>query len=132
MSKSFLQKLFAIHSSSFASRGQVMLVTVLILGGIIIGTTAIAGYITTLRIKQAGSAAYSAKAIFAADAGLERAFYHCFKLGEASPGCGNIGVTSLGNGSSYSVVYFEDGLGGGEIRSTGLSSQSARALRFRF
>ncbi len=58
---------------------------VLVLGGSILGASAIAGYLTTLRIRQSTDLVNSTKAIFAADAGLEWELYKQFKSSAAKP-----------------------------------------------
>ena len=52
------------------SRGQAMLLTVLSIGGIILGATTIAGLLTVYQIRASTDAAHSAQAIFAADTGI--------------------------------------------------------------
>lgn len=106
-------------------RGQLMLMTVLILGGTMLGASTIAGLITTYRLQQAGRARDSAMAIFAADAGLERGFYQCFKLSD----CSTEITETLPNGASYTVT-FSTVPSGNEIRGTGKIRKATRALRF--
>jgi len=60
-------------------KGQVMLLTVLILGGSILGASTIAGYLMLLKVRGASDIANSAKAIFAADTGIEWELYKQFK-----------------------------------------------------
>jgi len=60
-------------------KGQVMLVTILALSGTILGATTIAGLLMLYQIRQSADAGNSAKAIYAADAGLERQLYELFK-----------------------------------------------------
>ena len=112
-------------------KGQLMLITVLILGGTILGASAIAGLITTYRIRQSSDAKDSAIAIFAADAGLERAFYRCFKQSPAD--CSDFDSSSgqLSNGATYSVTYLSNA-SFSEIRSVGSRGRVSRALRFRY
>lgn len=52
-----------------------MLVTVLALGGAILGATTVAGILTLYQIRATTDAESSAKAVFAADAGVEWAQY---------------------------------------------------------
>lgn len=112
--------------------GQVMILTVLALGGTILGATTVAGLLMLYQIRQATDLANSAKAIFAADAGLEWALYQFFTkdTAEALP-------TPLTNGAAISVKCF---LATGEektcdneeimeIRSVGRSVGSSRAFR---
>lgn len=58
--------------------GQAMLIAVLSLGGAILGATAIAGFLTLYQIRTTADTENSAKAIFAADAGVEWAQYDYF------------------------------------------------------
>lgn len=55
--------------------GQAMLVTVLALGGAILGATTVAGILTLYQIRATTDAESSAKAVFAADTGVEWAQY---------------------------------------------------------
>ncbi len=55
--------------------GQAMLITVLALGGAILGATTVAGLLTLYQIRATTDAESSAKAVFAADAGVEWAQY---------------------------------------------------------
>lgn len=112
------------------NRGQLMLITVLILGGTILGASAIAGLMTTYRLRQSSDAKDSALAIFAADAGLERAFYRCFK--QAVPDCSDFDSTTdpLSNGAEYSVKFITGPTS--EIHSVGSRGRVSRALRFRY
>jgi len=59
--------------------GQVMMVVVLILSGIIIGATAISGLLTARQIRQTADSGSSAMAIAAADAGLEWRMYKLYE-----------------------------------------------------
>lgn len=58
--------------------GQVMILTVMALGGAILGATTIAGLLMLYQIRQSTDLANSAKAIYAADAGLEMSLYNWF------------------------------------------------------
>ena len=55
--------------------GQVMMIVVLVLSGIIIGATAVSGLMTVRQTRQTADAGNSSKAVFAADAGLEWRIY---------------------------------------------------------
>ncbi len=59
--------------------GQVMLLTVLVLSGTILSATTIAGLLTLYQIRQATDFANSAKAIYAADTGIEWRLYKFMK-----------------------------------------------------
>ena len=52
-------------------KGKVMLLTVLVIGGLLLGASAIAGLLMVYQIRQSGDVANSTKAIFAADSGIE-------------------------------------------------------------
>lgn len=60
-----------------------MVISVLTLGGILLSATGIAGLLMTYQIRAANDAVNSAKAFFAADAGIETASYCFFK----TPNC---------------------------------------------
>ena len=57
------------------SSGQAMILAVLALGGAILGATTIAGLLMTYQLRQVGDFSSSAKAIYAADAGVECGLY---------------------------------------------------------
>jgi len=59
-----------------ARSGQAMLIAVLSLGGAILGATTVAGLLTLYQIRATTDTANSAKAIFAADAGVEWALFN--------------------------------------------------------
>jgi len=121
-------------------KGQLMLITVLVLGGAIIGASLIAGFLTTRSIRQSGLAADSARAIFAADAGLERLLYecvrknNCFDSGKEFENCT---TGQFVNKACYETSYAKnsDGLFT-ELRSVGWSDwqtrRTARALEVKF
>src|ERR1700722_19958653 len=56
--------------------GQAMLIAVLSLGGAILGATTVAGLLTLYQIRATTDTGNSAKAIFAADAGVEWALFN--------------------------------------------------------
>lgn len=56
--------------------GQVMLLTVLTLGGTLLGATTIAGLLMLYQVRQGTDLSQSARAIFAADAGIEWGLYN--------------------------------------------------------
>ena len=60
-------------------KGQVMLITVLVLSGTILGATAIAGLLMLYQIRQSTDIVNSTKAIYAADSGIEWQLYKFFK-----------------------------------------------------
>jgi Tfp pilus assembly protein PilV len=64
----------SLHSRS----GQAMIIATLTLGGAILGVTALAGLLTLYNIRGATDSENSAKAIFAADAGVNWSLYSHF------------------------------------------------------
>lgn len=64
-----------IRKSQSATKGQVMLLTTLVLSGVVLAAITVAGLLMLYQIRQAGNATQSAMAIFAADAGLEHELY---------------------------------------------------------
>jgi hypothetical protein len=61
-----------------ARSGQAMIIATLTLGGAILGATALAGLLTLYNIRSTTDSENSAKAIFAADAGINWALYSYF------------------------------------------------------
>lgn len=61
------------------NNGQVMMIVVMVLSGVMIGSMAISGTLTARQIRQSADAGSSSKTIFAADAGLEWALYKFWK-----------------------------------------------------
>jgi hypothetical protein len=60
-------------------KGQVMLLTVLIVSGTILGATTIAGLLMVYQMRQATNFGQSLQALFAADTGLEWQLYRKFQ-----------------------------------------------------
>ena len=98
-------------------KGQVMLLTVVILTSTILATTAIAGFLTLLQLKQAGGASDSMRAIFAADTGLEWELYKHFK-DPAYP------QPTMDNGASFRITPTTGG-----VKSTGYSDGRQKIAR---
>ena len=65
--------------------GQVIILAVLTLGGILLSAAAVSGILLVYQIRNTNDAVNSAKAIFAADAGIEAASF-CY-FGAAGGGC---------------------------------------------
>lgn len=76
--------------------GQAMLISVLSLSGAILGATAIAGLLTLYQLRSANDSQNSAKAIFAADAGVEWTLfnYYCGMAGRCTGGAPDGGAVS--------------------------------------
>jgi hypothetical protein len=79
-----------------------MLLTVLSIGGTILGATTIAGLLMLYQIRGATDFANSAKAIFAADAGTEWALYSYFNPAST------LTMPSFANGALSSVTCYDD------------------------
>jgi len=114
--------------------GQVMLMSVIMLGGILLTSGVIGGLLVVQQIRQSTDTVNSAKAIFAADAGLEWMTY-CLVItipdcGEYLDTFGNTPIT-FSNGASASSSY---SIGGGAtyINSQGFSGKAMRALETAF
>ncbi|MEK7520538.1 MAG: hypothetical protein AAB560_00465 [Patescibacteria group bacterium] len=99
------------------NKGQVMLLSVMVLSGAILSISAIAGLLTLYQIRQANDIGNSTKSIFAADSGIEFELYKFFKNPTyiAQP---------MTNGTSFET--FADGTT--SIRSIGSSSKTSRAF----
>ena len=114
-----------------------MLLTVLALGGTVLGATTIAGLLTVYQIRQTTDLANSAKAISAADTGIEWGLYQFFKpdTSRSLEGSGPV----LTNGASYTTVCLDAANNTvpctdpslASIRSVGRSANSNRALSLR-
>ena len=96
-----------------ARSGQAILLVVLVIGGAMLGATTIAGFLVTIQLQQVGDADNSAKAIFAADAGINCALYDfnhpsgptCF---DGEP-VGGVQTISLSNQARAEVICYSDG-----------------------
>ncbi|MEX1014372.1 MAG: hypothetical protein WDZ80_04395 [Candidatus Paceibacterota bacterium] len=69
------------------NKGQVMLISILILGGIMIASTAIGSALLIFQIKQVNNAGDSAIALFAADSGIEAVTWCFFDKSEDKGNC---------------------------------------------
>ena len=106
------------------NNGQVMLLTVMLLSGTVIGATAIAGLLTIYQLRQSSNASDSMKALYASDAGLEWEFYKNNKDKDyAKP--------MLSNGAEFETKVTPSKT----IKSTGFADQNhkvARAFEVKF
>jgi threonine/homoserine efflux transporter RhtA len=119
-------------------RGQAMILAVLSLGGVMLGATAVGGLLMLYQLRTVTDSENSAKAIFAADAGVEWALYTYF-----NPARG-VATSSLGNGATYGVTCYDgsavpqpidcNGSGGAPAFAVarGQSLESARAFYVNF
>ena len=115
-----------------------MVLTVLMLGGVLLSASAIAGFLMFYQARQANDAVNSAKAFFAADTALEWQIY-CFEKGfrtqtagcdpNQQPGVLTAIPVSFLNRASASASYLLDAVRR-EItyRSQGVSGRAVRAL----
>ena len=112
--------------SARSTTGQVLLLTTLTLGGILLGATTIGGLLMVYQIRQATDLANSGKAIFAADAGIEWGLYQFFNPNTSRP------APVLSNGASFatscSPVADCTDIGTRVINSVGKSANAVRAL----
>jgi len=94
--------------------GQAMLIAVLSLGGAILGATTVAGLLTLYQLRAANDSQNSAKAIFAADSGVEWTLfdYYCGRAGRCVAGAPDDGqikppassLPSFVNGATISIA----------------------------
>ena len=101
----------------YSRRGQVMLLTVVLLSGVVLGATAVAGILMLQEIRQAGNATDSAKAIFAADTGIEWELYKRFVNKKYS-------MPTMTNGAEFETASTT-----GTIKSIGYSDARRRVAR---
>ena len=118
-------------------KGQVMLITVLVLSGTILGATAIAGLLMLYQVRQSSDAVSSTKAIYAADSGIEWQLYKFYKApapdsqkcktcSESNFACPQ---TQFQNNASFETVCIAQSVGGNlTVKSTGFSGNIARAF----
>lgn len=77
-----------------------MLLTVVIIGSIFLGASAISGILLLYQVRQANDMAISTQAIFAADTGVEWETFCYFKGSTGGIACPPT-ATTLGNGASF-------------------------------
>ncbi len=70
--------------NSWNRTGQVMILSVVILGGVLLSAASVAGLLMVYQIRASNDAVNSAKAVFAADAGIEAAAW-CLGKGSDCP-----------------------------------------------
>lgn len=81
-------------------QGQAMIIAVLTIGGAMLGATALAGFLTLQNIRGATNVADSAKAIEAADAGINWALYSHFNPPQENQ-------LGFANGASNTVTCYD-------------------------
>ena len=105
--------------------GQVMIMTVTIVVGALVGASAVASSMMLRQIRQSMQSIDSTKAIFAAEAGIESTLYRQFKDQSYIPD------SSLDeSGASFQVATSSEPEGL-RIKSVGKSKSSSRALEVR-
>ncbi|MDD4761528.1 MAG: hypothetical protein PHZ25_00680 [Candidatus Pacebacteria bacterium] len=121
--------------------GQVMFLTVVVLGVIIASVTVVAGLLMSYQIKRSADVSHSARAVFAADAGVECMLFGMFYEGkngtEAKAFCDEEGLDfEFKNKASFSIEISEEeslsGIGSGIPRyfnSTGKYGSAVRTIR---
>ena len=108
--------------------------TVVVLGAVITSVTLIAGLLMSFQIRRSADVTASARAIFAADAGVECMLYHIFNNGEmgkvAEESCNTNGTKeNFDNKASFIIRIKEDGLVGvSSFRSTGKFNDAVRTV----
>ncbi len=104
-----------------ASRnGQIMLVSILTLGAVMIGVTAVAGLLVVYQMRISSDVANSAKAIFASDAGIDAALYQFLK-----PSSGFTPDNNFSNGARFELVCMDSS--GNTVQCTNASTSLIRA-----
>lgn len=122
--------------------GQVIILTILILGGTLLSTASVAALLLVYQIRQSTDFGNSGKAIFAADSGIEWALYNHFKPDSSRlfvKGSGNVWQADFENGATGRVTCFQDSAqldcanpNVNVIRSVGTSNETSRAFRLSF
>ena len=103
-----------------------MLLTVVLLSGAVLASTSLAGLLILYQLRQATDVKGSMRAIFAADAGLEWAFYNETKTTPQTQAT-YPHVINLANGAKVTVTY--DPTSPLPIKAIGQSGRSARAFQ---
>lgn len=114
------------YSKAMAEQGQVMLLTVMMLTGVILSTTSLVALLVLYQLRQTTDVIASSQAIFAADAGLECVLYREVKKGNSSE-WGDCSAGKLSNGAEFKTLTE-----GSTIKSVGRSGRSARAFEANF
>ncbi|MEK7506151.1 MAG: hypothetical protein AAB572_00930 [Patescibacteria group bacterium] len=103
--------------------GQVMIMVVVMMGGLLLAATAIAGLLTVYQIRQSNDAVSSAQAFFAADAALEwQLAVHNRKISDTRLLTFSNGATATSNfnsliiGGSLALDFISQGFAGNTVR----------------
>lgn len=92
--------------------------TVLVIGGLLLGASSIAGLLMVYQIRQSSDVINSTKAIFAADTGIEWELYRILKDS-------NYPKPIMTNQADFSTTVY----GTSTIKSVGTSGNSSRAFQ---
>ncbi|MDP2741590.1 MAG: hypothetical protein Q8O66_02825 [bacterium] len=112
-------------------KGQVMILSIITLGAIMLGATAVSGFLVVYQLRMSSDAADSAKAIFAADAGIDWGIYQFSKPTSTAP------APVFSNRASFVLACYDsasrqvqcsDSSSVFTIRSSGRSGMSNRAF----
>ncbi len=118
-------KMSQIMRFSKKTKGQLMITTVLILGGVVISAASLLGFLIVYKLRQATDIADSAKAVFASDTGREWELWQALKLGDR---LGTSGCPSFANGAGFeTIVGISDDSAVLNIISVGKASKNTRA-----
>ena len=108
-----------------------MLLTAVLISGIVLSATSLAGLLTIYQLRQVTDVTNSTKAIFAADSGIEWELYKNFKNDKApAPACSGGTPEQLCNGATFQT--FPDPNNPSIVTSVGTSGRSSRALQINF
>ena len=103
-----------------SQKGQAILLSVIIMGSILLSVTTIAGYLSIQKVRVSRDIVNSGKAIYAADAGIEKELYREF--------VGPVDDPSFSNGASHTTTRSPSG-NTTSIRSVGTAGNSSRAFK---
>lgn len=100
------------------NRGQVLLLVTLVLSATIVTAGIVGGFLTSSQLRQARGSTDSAKAIYAADSGVEYELYNQF-VASGNP----YSKPVMGNGAEFTTT-----VSSGRIKSRGRSGTVYRAF----
>jgi len=112
--------------------GQVMLLTAVLISGIVLSATSLAGLLTIYQLRQVTDVNSSTKAIFAADTGIEWELYKKFGDSKAYPPHGANTNVGLDNGATFQTFLTTDPSNPSLVNSVGTSGRSSRAFQIYF
>lgn len=107
-----------LKSGRLGRKGQVMLLSILTLGAVMLGATAVSGFLVIYQIRMTSDIADSTKAIFAADAGIDWANYQFAKATSTSA----LQAPVFTNGASFTTVCYDSSLREMTCKSTAVSA----------